>query len=41
LAGIACIGPTRCFAVGGSDNASSPVTILQWNGTRWTNVEAP
>ena len=40
LDGVDCIGPNRCFAVGTSD-AASAVVILQWNGTRWTNVTPP
>ncbi len=40
LDGIDCIGPNRCFAVGTSD-AASPVVILEWNGTRWTNLKPP
>jgi hypothetical protein len=40
VVGVDCIGPKRCFAVGTS-NSSSPVIILQWNGTRWANVRTP
>jgi hypothetical protein len=38
LYGIDCSGAKRCFAVG-SSNSSTPVVILKWNGTRWSNVK--
>jgi len=38
LGGVACTGPSACFAVGGSDRGS---LVERWNGTRWRIQPAP
>lgn len=42
LYGIACLGATRCWAVGGQQSGTDPQTVFErWNGRAWTASPGP
>jgi hypothetical protein len=41
LAGISCVGPSNCFAVGNGGRGVPRTLVEHWNGTSWSVVPSP